>query len=107
MANPWAGEVAITLNGEERIARLTLGALAELEAEIGAGSLIELAERFERGQFSARDVLHVLAAGLRGTGWQGRAADLAQVEIDGGPVVAVRAAAELLARAFAFPEAGR
>ena len=33
-ANPWAGEVALTLDGERRVLKLTLGALAELE-EIG------------------------------------------------------------------------
>ena len=32
MVNPWAGEVAITLNGVPMVAKLTLGALAELEA---------------------------------------------------------------------------
>ena len=44
-----------------------------------------------------------LVAGLRGGGWQGTAADLRAVDIAGGPVAAARAAAELLARAFALP----
>ena len=51
----------------------------------------------------ARDVLALVVAGLRGGGWQGSAADLLRVEIGGGPVEAARAAAELLARAFALP----
>ncbi len=103
MANPWGGEVAVMLNGERHIARLTLGALAELEAALEAGSLIELVERFEAGRFSNRDVLALLVAGLRGGGWAGTAADLRTVEIGGGPLEAARAAAELLARAFSVP----
>jgi hypothetical protein len=106
MANPFAGEVAVTLDGVPHVAKLTLGALAELEAELGTGSLMELAERFEAGRFSARDVLALLAAGLRGGGWAGDVRDLAAAEIGGGPMGAMRAAAALLARAFAVPEAG-
>ena len=104
MANPWAGEVAIDLDGKRHTAKLTLGALAELEAMLDSGTLIELVERFEQGRFSTRDVLALVVAGLRGGGWQGNAADLRTVAIGGGPVEAVRIAAELLARAFATPE---
>ena len=103
MANPWAGEVGIVLDGERRLCKLTLGALAELEAVLDTGTLIDLVERFEQGRFSTRDVLALIVAGLRGGGWQGQAADLRTVEIAGGPVEAARAAAELLARAFALP----
>lgn len=102
--NPWAGEVAVVVDGQHHRAKLTLGALAELEAAVGAGSLIELVERFEAGRFSARDVLAVLLAGLRGGGWAGCAADLARAELAGGPVGAAQVAAQLLARAFAMPE---
>ncbi len=103
MANPWAGEVAVVLDGQRHIAKLTLGALAELEAALVTGSLIDLVERFEARRFSTRDVLALIVAGLRGGGWQGTAADLRTVEIGGGPLEAARAAAELLARAFALP----
>lgn len=104
MANPWAGEVALTLNGERRLCKLTLGALAELEAALEADSLLELVARFEAGRFRARDVLAVVVAGLRGGGWCGSAAELAGAEIAGGPVEAARVAAELLMRAFAIPQ---
>lgn len=103
MANPWAGEVALVIGGEGRVMRLTLGALAELEAGLGAGSLVDLVTRFESGAFSSRDVLALIVAGLRGGGWRGSAADLLSAEIEGGPLAAARAAAELLARAFALP----
>lgn len=108
MANPWAGEVAISLDGERHVARLTLGALAELEEALETGTLIGLVERFETGCFSSRDVLMLIVAGLRGGGWRGTADDLRAVEIGGGPVEAARAAARLLARAFTPPaETGR
>ena len=103
MSNSWAGEVSIMLDGVPHVAKLTLGVLAELETTVGAGSLIELVERFEQQQFSTRDGLALIVAGLRGGGWRGTAADLLSVEIGGGPVEAARAAAELLARAFALP----
>ncbi len=106
MANPWAGEVAVLLDGKRFAAKLTLGALAELEVALGSGSLIDLVERFEARRFSTRDVLALIVAGLRGGGWQGRAEDLRTVEIAGGPLEAARVAAELLARAFALPEQG-
>jgi hypothetical protein len=106
MANPWAGEVAVVLDGQRHVAKLTLGALAELEGALGAETLVDLVARFEAGRFSTRDVLALLVAGLRGGGWQGQARDLMTVEIGGGPVEAARAAAELLARAFAVPGEG-
>lgn len=106
MANPFAGEVAVEVDGSPMVAKLTLGALAELEASLETGSLIELIERIEARRFSARDVLAVVVAGLRGGGWQGRAEDLARAEIGGGPMGAARVAAMLLARAFALPDEG-
>ncbi len=104
MANPWAGEVGLIVDGERLICKLTLGALAELEASLGTGTLVELVERFEGAAFSSRDVLALIVAGLRGGGWRGTVADLLSAEIEGGPVGAAKVAAELLARAFAAPQ---
>ncbi|WP_010137998.1 gene transfer agent family protein [Oceanicola sp. S124] len=104
MANPHAGEVALVLDGRRHVMKLTLGALAELEAMLESGSLLELVERFEGGGYSTRDVVALIVAGLRGGGWQGRAEDLLNVEIEGGPMLAARKAAELLARAFTVPQ---
>ncbi|MFT4149980.1 MAG: gene transfer agent family protein [Paracoccaceae bacterium] len=104
MANPFAGEVALVLDGQRHVAKLTLGALAELETALEAGSLVDLVARFEGGRFTTRDVLALIVAGLRGGGWRGTAADLMTADIGGGPVEAARAAAELLARAFAVPQ---
>ena len=103
MANPWTGEVALTIDGERHVLKLTLGALAELEETLKTGSIIELVERFEGGGFSTRDVLALIVAGLRGGGWRGQPADLLSAEIAGGPVEAAKVAGQLLARAFALP----
>ncbi|MCX8953560.1 gene transfer agent family protein [Ruegeria sp. NA] len=104
MANPWTGEVALTIDGERRVLKLTLGALAELEQELNTGSLVELVQRFEGGAYSSSDVLALIVAGLRGGGRDTSRADLLHAEIEGGPMAAAKAAAELLARAFMVPE---
>jgi hypothetical protein len=105
-ANPWAGEVALVIDGQRRVMKLTLGALAELETALGEDSLVALVERFEGGRFRTADVLKLLMAGLHGGGWRVDAATLLAADIRGGPGTAARAAAELLARAFALPGAG-
>ena len=96
--------MALVIDGQRHLMKLTLGALAELEASLEGGSLVEMVERFESGAFSSRDVLRLIVAGLRGGGWRGQASDLLSAEIEGGAMGAARAAAELLARAFMAPE---
>lgn len=68
MPNAHRGEIEAELGGRPMRLVLTLGALAELEAAFAAADLLALAERFERGRLSARDVARVLGAGLRGAG---------------------------------------
>ncbi len=101
MTNPYAGEVSLRIDGVDHPCKLTLGALAELEAELGEGSLVDLIARFEAGRYSGRDLMALIVAGLRGGGWRGRAEDLLSADIAGGPVGAAQAAALMLARAFA------
>ncbi|GAB5446709.1 gene transfer agent family protein [Gymnodinialimonas sp.] len=100
MANPWTGEVALTLNGERHTAKLTLGALAELEEWLGAGSLTQMVARFEGDGLKSADVLALVCAGLRGGGWRGQMEDLMEAEIEGGILEAARIAARLLVLAF-------
>ena len=92
--------MAIVINGERYRARLTLGALVELEEVLGEDTLVALVERFETSRFSSRDVLALLVAALRGGGAEIDRETLMRAEIEGGPMAAARAAAELLARAF-------
>ena len=104
MANPWSGEVAISMGGTERTMKLTLGALAELEARIEAGSLVDLIERFESGSYRAADLLALITAALRGGGWPTCEAEVADASFDGGLSEAARLAARCLTLAFAPPE---
>jgi len=106
MVNPHAGEVALVIDGQQRVMKLTLGALAGLEAALGADTLVALVERFEVGACSSRDVLALIVAGLQGGGSEMGERDLMTATIEGGPLAAARAAAELLARAFALPGEG-
>lgn len=103
MVNPWRGDVELIIDGSPHTMKLTLGALAELEANLNSGSLIDLVTRFEEGRFTTRDILALLVAGLRGGGWSGDVSTLATATIDGGPMGGAKAAALLLARAFMLP----
>lgn len=98
--NPHRGEVCITIDGRVRTMRLTLGALAALEARLGAGSLMGLAERFEDGRVPTADLVALLAAGLAGAGEDLDEPAVASAEIEGGAVGAMRAGMALLSRAF-------
>ena len=96
MINPQRGDVAVTVDGQARVLRLTLGALAALEHELDAGSLVEMVDRFEDGQFRSRDILLLLWAGLNGGGWAVELDAVAAAHIAGGPVAAAKAGARLL-----------
>lgn len=80
--------------------RLTLGALAALEARLDAGGLIALAERFETGGFRASDLIAVLAAGLIGGGLDTTEDAVAEMSFAGGAVGAAEAASRLMAASF-------
>ena len=100
MANPHRGEVLLTIDGRARRMRLSLGALAGLEARLDAGGLVALAERFEQGRVSAGDLIALLAAGLAGAGHEVTETEIAAAEIEGGAVAALEAGLALLAHAF-------
>lgn len=98
------------MDGAPVTLRLTLGALAELEQELQTPSLVALVERFETGAPSARDVLAVIAAGLRGAdqgteegAWRNLATAEIAFEGRAGPIAAYALAGRLLAAAFAEP----
>ncbi len=103
MANPYRGEVLLRVDGEDRVMRLTLGALAELETRLDCASLTEVVSRFETGDFKVRDMIGLLTAGLNGGGWKVSEAEVMQSRIDGGPLAATQAAAKLLKVTFTLP----
>ena len=93
MVNGVRGEVVAGLAGAERKLCLTLGALAEIETGLGVAGMAALAERMKA--LSARDLMAVLAALLRGGGEGALADELARAPVD------PREAAEAVAKAFA------
>ena len=101
---PMGGDVTIEIDGVKRPARLTLGALAELEMRLGDEGLVPLLVRFEGGTVKSRDVLALIVAGLRGGGWDGGEDDLLTAQIGGGAAGAARQAAALLMHAFKLPQ---
>jgi hypothetical protein len=103
MANSLRGEVELSVDGEARIMRLTLGALAELEARLKSESLLEMIARFETGGFRVRDLIALVTAGLNGGGWRISEAELLRATIDGRPAAAAQAAARLLKVTFTIP----
>ncbi|MCT8266766.1 gene transfer agent family protein [Afifella sp. JA880] len=100
MANSHRGEIDAVLGGETRRLCLTLGALAELEAAFKADDLVALAARFETGRLSARDLIRILGAGLRGAGEAISDDEVAVLRVDGGVAGFARIAAELLRATF-------
>ncbi|MEM7546683.1 MAG: gene transfer agent family protein [Pseudomonadota bacterium] len=100
MVNPVRGETVLHANGQSYPMKLTLGALAVLEGELGTGGLIGLAERFETGGFGGQDLIALLAAGLRGGGAEIDTDAVAAFDFDGGVIGAAEAASDLLALTF-------
>ncbi|HVV42908.1 MAG TPA: gene transfer agent family protein [Nitrobacter sp.] len=105
MANRHRGEIDAELSGRRRTLVLTLGALAELEAAFGADDLAALAERFGSGRLSARDLIRIIAAGLRGAGEAVTDDEVAAMTSAGGVSGFVRIAAELIAATFGEDDA--
>ena len=100
MPNPHRGEIEAVLGGRRRTLVLTLGALAELEAAFGASDLVALTERFGSGRLSARDLIRILGAGLRGAGEAVGDDEVAAMTATGGAAGFVTIAAELIAATF-------
>lgn len=99
-ANRRRGEIAAMIDGQERVLCLTLGALAELESAFAVEDLGALAQRFSTGRLSARDLTCVLAAGLRGGGFDVCDNAVAAMKIEGGLSGCAAIVAELLAVTF-------
>jgi hypothetical protein len=100
MPNRHRGEIEAEIGGARHTLVLTLGALAELEAAFGADDLVALAERFGSGRLKARDLVRVIAAGLRGAGEAVSDEEVARMAVAGGAHGYVRIAAALIEATF-------
>jgi hypothetical protein len=106
MANLHRGEIEAELGGQRRKLVLTLGALAELEAAFGAADLVALTERLGSGRLAARDLVRIIAVGLRGAGESVSDDEAAAMTVNGGAAGYVRIAAALIAATFGSAEPG-
>jgi hypothetical protein len=106
MANRHRGEIEAEIGGATRRLRLTLGALAELEAAFGAEDMGDLARRFSGGTLRARDAIRVIAAGLRGGGLPVTDEEVAGFPVPGGAAGYARIVVALLEATFGDADAG-
>lgn len=100
MVNRHRGEIEAIFDGKPYRLCLTLGALAELEDAFGADDMLALAQRFEAGRLRARDATRIIAAGLRGGGYELTEAQITQMQADGGACGYVDIVVRLLATTF-------
>ena len=96
--NALRGDVPLTIGEETYRLRLTLGALAEIEGALGTEDLAALTTRL--GKPSARDMLVILAALLKGGGNAMGLEELRARSFD------VKVAMAAVARAFALGVGG-
>lgn len=94
------GEVEAVLDGKPHRLCLTLGALAELEDAFAAEDLGALVERFTGGRFSARDMIRIIGAGLRGAGEAIDDAGVAALHVEGGAAGYAGIVSRLLTETF-------
>lgn len=99
------GEVAADLDGRSYRLCLTLGALAELEATYAAEDLGALVERFSTGRLSARDLIRIVGAALRGGGNAVRDDEVATMQAENGVAGFAAIVADLLAQTFGAADA--
>ena len=107
MANVHRGEIEAQFGERSYPLCLTLGALAELEHAFGADDLVALAARIEQGRLRARDLLTIIACGLRGAGATLSDAEVAALTHAQGLPGYVDVAGRLLAATFGEGEAPR
>jgi hypothetical protein len=100
MANRHRGEVDADLGDRRLTLCLTLGALAELEDAFQVDDLDALVARLGSGRLSARDVVRILGAGIRGAGTPLSDGEIAALPFRGGVTGAVALAAALLEATF-------
>lgn len=103
MANRHRGDVDLKLASGTLTLRLTLGALAEIEAAFGVEGLNGLGQRLQRGNLGARDLILLIGAAARGGGKNLTDADVAAAISAGDVPACVAALAELFTLTFAEP----
>ena len=65
--NPYRDEVALVLGAQRFVLRPTFEALAEMEGVLGLG-LLEMCGQLSRGKITLRQLVALVAAGIKGGG---------------------------------------
>jgi hypothetical protein len=104
MVNRHRGEIEAVLDGQPHTLCLTLGALADLEHAFGTTDMLALAERFESGRLAAQDAIRIIAAGLRGGGYDYDETQVAKMRSDDAAAGFVDIVIRLLGATFGQPE---
>lgn len=100
MANRRRGEIEAVLDGRTHTLCLTLGALAELESAFQAENLMMLANRFEKGQLTSKDIAVLIRCGLKGAGEDVSMEAVMAMQTEGGLGGFVDIAKDLLVATF-------
>jgi len=98
--NPQRGEISAEIDGKQWTLCLTLGALASLEAALGARNLADLSSKFSSGMLSADDLIKIITAGLAGAGHDVTESEVGAMTVEGGVATYVEIAARLLTATF-------
>lgn len=101
ITNRYRGEITATLDNRQWQLCLTLSALAELEAKMGEEDIGALAARFSSGRLSAKDMLTIIAAGLRGGGHDVSDEEAGEMRSQNGVTGYAQIVAQLLSATFA------
>jgi len=104
MANQYRGEIVAQLNDRQWTLCLTLGTLAELEAYFKVADLGELAKKLSHGRLSAKDIIAILNAGLKGGGHDISYDDIADMRSREGATGYARIVSDLLQASFGLPD---
>ena len=86
------------VNGKEEILRLSLNALADLERRLETKTISDFISSFEKGTFTANELVAILSAAYFGANH--RHINFSEASIEGGIKEAVEAASKLLIYAF-------
>jgi len=100
ITNRYRGEITATLDNRQWQLCLTLSAFAELEAKMGEEDIGALAARFSSGRLSAKDMLTIIAAGLRGGGHDVTDEEAGEMRSQNGVTGYAQIVAELLSATF-------
>ena len=105
MANAHRGDIDLLIGSQHYTLRLTLQALAEMEAAFGVDDLVALGSRLSAGNLSAKDLIRILGPAVRGGGADKSDRDVAALLPAAELPAIIDTVARLLAATFGVSQA--